>query len=443
MAKRIIVAGGGHGGIACAALLAQAGFDVTVYEKNSRDNMGYDWTDIFDPKSLRAARIPMPSKDKYEYKTNMTFIPPSARTPVTQDVPQSEAEIKMERSDIYDLIITHAEKSGVKFVFDCTVKKALMAGDRVVGISTEKGDFFADMVIDACGCESIVRASLPDICGIQKHTNEFEKFYVYRAFYNRASDKEPEYKYKVYMLPNGRMGIGWVACEGEYSDLLIGEFEPFTVEEAEQKAEFFRKDNPVLGDKVLRGGYMVEIPVRQPLAIMVADGYAAIGDSAFMTVPIIGSGLADAFKAAAMLAEVIINDTSETYCAEVLWEYQMKYFKALGNGMAPLALVKLLLTKITPEQLDYLFDNGILGADELTITADSTSLGSMLSFDPALLGKAKSLVKDKALTRMVMSLGKNIAKASTICASMPKHYSKFTVQNWARRYEKLFKVHHR
>ena len=440
MAKKIIVAGGGHGGIACAAQLSAAGFEVEVYEKHAREDMGYDWTDIFDPKSLRAAHLPMPAKDKYEYKTNMTFIPPSGNTPVKQDVPEDELEIKMERRDIYDLIISHAQRNGVKLFFDTEIKGAIMAGDRVIGIETDKGNVFGDMVIDACGCESVVRASLPYVCGIQKHTREFEKFYVYRAFYNKASEEEPEHRYKVYMLPNGRMGIGWVAAEEGYSDLLIGEFEPFTVEEAEQKAEFFRKENPILGDKVLRGGYMVEIPVRQPLSIMVADGYAAIGDSAFMTVPIIGSGLADAFKASKMLSDTIIADKSETYSAETLWSYQVKYFKELGAGMAPLALVKLLLAKITPTQLDYLFDNGILDADMLTITADSTSLTSMLSFDPALFGKAKHLIKDKELTAMILRLGKDIGKATAICATMPKVYGRYNVQRWAKGYDRLFRL---
>ncbi|MBE6818872.1 MAG: hypothetical protein E7517_06935, partial [Ruminococcaceae bacterium] len=191
MAKKIIVAGGGHGGIACAAQLAAAGFEVEVYEKNDRAHMGYDWTDIFDPKSLRAAHLPMPAKDKYEYKTNMTFIPPAGRTPVKQDVPENELEIKMERKDIYDLIINHAEKNGVKFFFSQAITGALLAGDRVIGIQTEKGDVYGDMVIDACGCESVLRASLPAVCGIQKHAGDFEKFYVYRAFYNKLDAEEP------------------------------------------------------------------------------------------------------------------------------------------------------------------------------------------------------------------------------------------------------------
>ncbi|MBQ3051771.1 MAG: NAD(P)-binding protein, partial [Clostridia bacterium] len=34
MSKTIIVAGAGHGGLTAAALLAKAGFDVTIYERN-------------------------------------------------------------------------------------------------------------------------------------------------------------------------------------------------------------------------------------------------------------------------------------------------------------------------------------------------------------------------------------------------------------------------
>ena len=52
MAKKIIIAGGGHGGITCGAILAKNGYDVTIYEKNKADKMGHDWTDIFDPKAL-------------------------------------------------------------------------------------------------------------------------------------------------------------------------------------------------------------------------------------------------------------------------------------------------------------------------------------------------------------------------------------------------------
>ena len=55
---KIIVAGGGHGGIAVAGLLAEKGLDVTVYEQHKREDMGYDWTDLGGFRSLSDYNIP-------------------------------------------------------------------------------------------------------------------------------------------------------------------------------------------------------------------------------------------------------------------------------------------------------------------------------------------------------------------------------------------------
>ena len=243
MSKKIIVAGGGHGGIAVASILSRNGFDVTVYEKNSKENMGYDWTDIFDPKALAKADVPMPDKNLFEYKENMTFYSPNEKTPIRQRVPKDELEIKMERKDIYNLLVDTAEKNGVEIVYNCNIESAIIKDNRVVGINTSIGEIYGDLIIDACGCESPVRSSLPVEFGIEKHPYKNEKFYVYRAFYNKATEKPVEDKYKVCLLPEGKLGIGWVATEKEYTDLLIGRFEPFDMAEVERTAEYFRSRN--------------------------------------------------------------------------------------------------------------------------------------------------------------------------------------------------------
>lgn len=439
MSKKIIVAGGGHGGICTAAFLAEAGFDVTVYERNSRDNMGYDWTDIFDPKALAAAGLPFPDKDRFEYKTDMTFYGPGEHTAVRQRVAKNELEIKMERRDIYDLIIHRAEQCGVNFEYGCTVTAPIMSGDRVVGIKTDKGNIFADMIIDACGCESPVRTNLPESCLIEKHPAKFEKFYVYRAFYNKAIDGDSADKYKVCLLPEGKLGIGWIATEEEYTDLLIGRFDPFDLAEAERTADYFRSKNPSLGTEIKRGGQFAEIPVRQPLCVLVCDGYAAIGDSAFMTVPIIGSGIGNSLKMSRVLADSIINDKTETYSAETLWQYQLDYYKKLGAGLAPLAAVKLLLTRISPDQLDYVLDKGILTWRELTITADSTSLWKFIHFSKDLPKRGIRLIKDRDLVKKIAKVVKDVGKVTAVCAAMPKHYSKHAVSIWAKKYCSIFK----
>ncbi|MBE6800474.1 MAG: NAD(P)/FAD-dependent oxidoreductase [Ruminococcaceae bacterium] len=438
MSKKIVVAGGGHGGIAVASILSRNGFDVTVYEKNSRENMGYDWTDIFDPKALAKAEIPMPDKNLFEYKENMTFYSSDEKTPIRQQVPENELEIKMERKDIYDLLISNAEKNGVKFVYNCNIDSAVIKDNCVVGINTSMGEIYGDLIIDACGCESPVRSSLPEEFGIQKHPDKNEKFYVYRAFYNKGTEKSVEDKYKVCLLPEGKLGIGWVATEEEYTDLLIGRFEPFDMAEVERTAEYFRSRNESLGTEVVRGGQFVEIPVRQPISVMVANGYAAIGDSAFMTVPIIGSGIANSLRAAPILAKAVMDDKTQTYTAEALWNYQYKFYKKLGSGLAPLAAVKLLLTRITPQQLDYIFDKGILTWREMTITADSTSITDFIHPALDMPKRAIAIVKEVDLLKKMLKVGTDIGKIIALCTCLPKEYNKTKVLQWAKSYDKIF-----
>ncbi len=439
MAKKIIVAGAGHGGIAAAALIAKEGFDVTVYERGAEGTLGYDWTDIFAPGALKIAGMELPDKSKYEYKENMTFYSPNMNKGLRQNVAPDQLEIKMERRDIYAHLIDNAVNCGVKFVYDCNIEEPILFGNRVVGIKTSKGDFYADLVIDAAGIDSPVRTKLPAVCGIEKRPGEFGQFNVFRAFYNRASDEEVKDKYKVCLLPKGYTGVGWIAAEDEYADLLVGLFEELTEEKLNEIAGYFRSENPVLGTELKRGGNFVKIPVRQPLAIMVCDGYAAIGDSAFMTVPIIGSGIANSLKAARVLADTVIADTHGCYNCDTLYKYQVGYYKILGAGLAQLACVKLLLTELKPSELDYMFDNGIINAEDMTIGADSTSLMAMVKFDPAeLIKKAQGVVKDPVLLKKILYCGKRIASVAAVTAVMPKTWNRNQVFRWAKQYKGCF-----
>lgn len=440
MGKKIIIAGGGHGGIATGMLLAQNGFDVELYEKNEADKMGYDWTDIFNPRAFKAIGLPMPPKEMYVYKTDMTFYSPSENTGVEQHVPQSEREIKMERSDIYKYIISHAEKAGVKFNYGYNILGAIVQGKTVVGIKTDKGDVYGDLVIDACGCDSVLRASLPEEFGIQANMGEFEKFFIYRAFFNRASMEPVKDPYKICIFAEGKLGIGWVATEENHTDLLVGRFEQFDMAEAERTAEYYRSKNSSLGTEVLRGNAFAAIPVRHPLSVMVANGYAAIGDSAFMTFPITGTGIANCFNTAPLLATVLIKNKDKDYTARVLWEYQRAYYKKLGNGLAPIAKAKLFLTTLTTDELDYIFDNKIITSKELSVSAEKVDLDIPSYFCKETLYRGKAVLNNKALLKKFLNLGKDMVKIVAVVQGMPKEYNQAKVLAWASKYDSNFKV---
>lgn len=440
MAKKILIAGAGHGGLAVAARLAKTGMDVTVLEKNSMDALGYDWTDIFAPSSLAAADIPMPPKEQYTYKENMTFYSPDMQTPLRQNVAPDQLEIKMERRDLYALLIQNAEQYSVTITYDCTVTGPILVGNRVVGLQTDAGDLYADLVIDAAGLHSPVRENLPAMCLVENTVGPFERFFVYRGFYNRIAPI-PQDNYQVFLLPQGKCGIGWVASEEAYTDLLIGRFSPIDEAELQDSSAYMRSVVPTLGDELLRGGSFVEIPVRYPLSVMVCDGYAAIGDSAFMTVPIIGSGIANSMKAARILANTILRDQQGAFSATSLWPYQVAYYKQLGNSFAALACVKNLLAKLEAQDLDYIFKMGILTADDLTIGADSTSISSIIKMKPRdLLDKGNGLVHNPALLKKLLPTFVQFGKVTALTAAMPRQYSYQTVSRWAKQYRDACRI---
>ncbi|MDD6011571.1 MAG: hypothetical protein PUC33_01870 [Oscillospiraceae bacterium] len=439
MKKKIIVAGLGHGGIAAAALLAGQGFDVTVYEKKKEGTLGYDWTDIFAPQALTEAGIPMPDESKYEYKENMTFYSPSQSKGLKQEVEAGKREIKMERRAIYEHLIRHAVACGVKIEYECEVLAPITLGSRVVGIKTAKGDFLGDLVIDACGMRSPVRCNLPDSFGIEKEVSRKDRITIFRAFFNKNPDAEVEANYKVMLFPSGEKCISWVAAEEQYADLLIGRFKDYDSKGVEDFADMIRRTNPVLGHEILRGGQMVEIPVRRTLSVLVADGYAAIGDSAFMTVPLIGSGIANCLKAARMLSDAVAKDRNGEFSAATLWEYQKAYYKKLGNSYATLAMGKDMLFCLDPEDIDYIFESGMVTGNDLTMDSDFAGLSDMLKFDPKdLLNKAQCVLQRKQIIKKCAPWVVKIGKAAAVCAAMPKEYNKKKVLAWARAYDSLY-----
>jgi len=439
--SKIIVAGGGHGGIATAAQLAQAGYDVTVYEKKEKGTLGYDWVDSLDPKSFLVAGIPAAPEGKFVYKPNMTFLSNSQKTPVVTIVPDDPAqkEIRMERRDIYAHIIAHAENCGVKFEYGVVVKGPVMAGDRVVGLETDQGAVYGDLIIDACGVNSPVRANLPDVIGIQKHAGKYEKLYAYRGTYNLVdTGEEIKNPFSVVMLPGGTVGIGWATVVGDQVDYLLGRFDPITQEDIESTADFLRETRPWFGTELQRGGQVAELALRQPLALFVADGYAAIGDSAFMTIPIVGSGMANSFRASKMLADTVINDSTQTFSAETLWPYEVEYFQKIGNENAPTAAVKLLLTRVTAEQLDYCFDRRIITEKEMSRNANDDDLGKV-KIDAELLARGKAIVENGPLSLILLRFLKDTLSARMVVKFLPKTYSRSGVLKWAAQYEAVFR----
>lgn len=446
MGKKIIVAGAGHGGLTAAAQLAKAGFDVTVYERLSRETLGHDWFDAINPNVFSLVGCPHPQDVgiPWKWRADVTYFGPT--TCDEHKVPQrfskpEDIEIIMERRDILKLLVGFAEGCGAKVEFGVSIDGPLMAGDRVIGIKTNTGNRYADLVIDSAGIYSPVRMGLPEHLQIQKQLFKNQRIYTYRAFYDLPVDPhtvEDVYKVMFRPDPGDDFSLSWIYTQDTYTDLLIGHMEPMSDDEIDVIAADYRSKNPQLGTTKLRGGQTVPIPFRHPLSIMVADGYAAIGDSAFMTMPLNCSGMSTSIEVSKILADTVIADKSESYTAATLWPYQYNYFQKMGKGIAPIALVKDMIISLTAAQTDYAFDTGIITWRELTITADQHSIWEFLHFDPKLPKRGVLLAKDKELLKKAAGAVADTAAFLAWAEVLPKKYDRDAVRRWAKVYDRIF-----
>jgi len=440
---KILVAGAGHGGLAAAGILAKNGCDVTVLERAPEENLGYDWTDIFNMRCFPAAGIPVPEKGTYHRVPDFTFHNPAHTVDITAVVPEKRSEMGMERRDLLRHLIKFARESGAKLAFETTVEKPLVEGNRVVGLSVSCGaadkdkagrrEIAADLVIDAAGMESAVRRQLPEDWGLTKNFRRDQYFTVYRAFFSRT-EATPLFDapFNVYLYPMGRRAVSWVAREEGYVDLLCGTFGDTTKQYAEEVRASLLERHPEFGGEVLRGGQIVKIPVRRPVSVMVAGGYAALGDSAGMTVPIIGSGITNSIRAGRMLADTVL--AAKDFSAESLWPYQVKYMRNIGAVHACLDPLKTMLLTTDAKAVDFLFERRILDAADLS----KARTGQYVSFTLPQL--AQRGLRGAANIPIMLKVAGKLAASQRLrrhALRIPARYDEKAVRAWAKTYDAI------
>lgn len=432
--KKIVVAGAGHGGLVAAGKLAGLGYDVTVVEKCACEELGHDWEDRFTF-SLLEGIIGVPEnkipKKAWRYRGDCAFVSPAKRKKVIINYNDENRQKVMWRKSLIGLLLNFAEKNGVKFIFDCEISGPLIENGRVAGVETAQGRMNSDIVIDAAGVFSPVRTNLPDEFGIEKVPKHGDLFYAYRAYYKY--DKKlysGEVPFEVYMYHEGEQGLSWFCTNEGNVDVLIGRIDKLTDEKVSEQVDIFRNDHPWLGTEILHGGCYGIIPVRRPLTLMVADGYAAVGDSAFMTTPMNGMGIDLSLQAGNLLADTIAADKTGKYTAATLWSYNREFHRLYGGDTAKNEGLKNAILSLPSEGVDFLFENDVIQSSDLAGAGKNTKLSSLLG---------KFVRGMKGPSHFFTLLGGLIkgAKAAGLYKKVPENYSAESVKKWSEQIEKL------
>ena len=431
--KKIIVAGAGHGGIAAAALLAKQGYEVTVLEAKKRADMGHDWHDVMSKGAFDDTDFTRPDESEFLPFTNTSYVAPSKKTEIAEPYKVSEWSVYVDRQLLLKHLIKEAEDAGVTFRFGVKIVSVACDCEKVTGVrALERGkikEYSGDLVIDAAGIDSPVRRTLPGTFGIRNEISPKETFFTWRGYFENTEKKLTDPTNRVFFYHNDRPGMDWAITDENFVDILIGGFQPIDQEDVDKALEDFRESYPYMG-KMIRGGQFVKIPLRRTLPLIVANGYAAVGDSAAMTEPLSGSGINLSLRAGKILSDAVIAAGEEELTVEKLWPYQYNYYQAHGNGQISNDVIKGILNSLTAKDVDFLLDAKILTLKEIA------SGGIPQYKAKEILDKLNLIKKPKIIPGMARALT-HLTQIDGVCAKMPEEYDAQKVAAWEKAYENL------
>lgn len=439
---KVVVAGAGIGGLVAAEKLGKLGFDVTVFERAaSLDEMRYDWHDDVNPSVFR--RLGMKLPEESFKKRSWTFVAPHGI--VVREFRQDEenADYSVERRPLNAMLANRAS-AVADIAFGATVESALISEGRVSGVRVNGAEVAADLVVDSLGVDSVLKKSLPAEFGVSVH-DEDEVFVAYRAFYEKNPDApEPKYVSKAYLKHLGEAGISWAIQDppGKLVNVLVGRLGKMDDATLSRALASLKEENPTIGEKIVRGGTVCRIPVRYPATRMVANGYAAVGDSAYLTIPMLGSGIASSMVAGTLLAETVGEFMSrgvkgrELFDVARLWKYQVKVFGEFGAEHCGIDVMKRGVLAMDDGIIGWLLGSDLLDNDEIGALAG----GGMLRISPA---EALRKVRKAGLKKLGTLLKVNAMLQKSLVAhrrgkNIPRNFNEATARAWERRLLRLY-----
>jgi len=436
MKTEIIVVGAGHGGLITAAKLAKNGFNVQIFEKNNIDNLSWDWGDAFVPDVFERVGLPMPDSSLYSRHGTSRFSCPNENFQLNITTPLEKQNIFMERRILAKLLVDRALDTGVEIEFNTKITKPLIKESEIIGVSSKDLEINGDLVIDSAGINTPIRDQLPENYNMFHEFKRGEQFYTYRAYFDKLVD-DPYFH--VHLGYKYKRGIAWVNTFEEYADILLGCIDPFKEGEIKALTEDLRSLHPTIGKNLLRGGQVALIPIRRTAPLLVGKNYARVGDAAFMTVPLIGSGIAYSMIAGDILADTLIEAKGRfngVYDASTLWPYQRQYYQEIGGDTAFIEMIKDFLISVDDfSDLDFLFEKQILKSTDVESATGGAEF--KLKFID-LMGRA---YRGRSRIGLLLALSKKLrsgAKAKKHFQNIPEHYNEKKVSKWIEKGERFY-----
>ena len=432
--RKILILGAGIGGLYCAYMLGKNGYDVTLLESRSKDELGYPWCDAVEPDTFKDVFLDLPI-DSYFPKQILSFIGPKGDGEIKQKDSKAKS-LDVDRKKLINTLLSLAS-TYAKVQFNTKADSLVIEDNFVVGAKCGETIHKADLIIDSCGINSIYRERTPTHFLMRNEFKPEDVIHAYRTFIKKTTDEEKSSD--VYIMPHGMKGISWCkdAPDKNYSDVFIGKIISLNDFEINDELFYLYQSHTFLTSEHL---FTIRdsIPVRYPLGMMVGDGYALIGNAASTVKPTSGSGIQTTLIAAYYLCKTIAKAEDRLYTAENLWDYQYDFMKKIGDSLYRQYIVRCFMEYLPTEDLNWIFTSGLLNENLINLMYGQFSKISNFSFGDIKKTYGIAMSQPK-LTDTISTIIKKFAQSTLVTTKMPRTYEYSSVLKWKTEYDEFIK----
>lgn len=370
MSLDVIITGGGFSGVFCAKILSQAGFKTLLIDRHPPSELGARFESVMlDVDTFSKAGMDRPQGDELLYLLDQFYAySPSARIKKPIDF----SSILVNGHLLLQRLLREAQADQLSYL-QAEVTGPLVEKGSVSGVELKGGEQLrAPLVIDASGMAQSLSGQLAALgLPLSDHPRTLESEYGI-AYRRMCKSQTGDSELHIYFSVEG--GYVWRSP----NDIGVGMMSRVAPEQVRQ----------IMDDAIAQFGWEVgdvsqealgKIPLRYPLTNMVTNGFAAVGDAAFMVNSVRGGGISAGLKGARALGDVAKAAlTEQDLSQERLWEYNLNYQREVGAQLAYQDVMRMILMNESVENMEFAFERDIITSDDIR----SALGGKMLDFSP-------------------------------------------------------------
>ncbi len=390
----VIVVGAGIAGMitaTAASKYSNQDLRILVIDRNSRQEVGKKtssgWTcgDAVSKKSIdylsNELGIPYGSPEIEHLVKGVMLYSPDHETSILFE----GSGYILNRKLLAKRQLKDAEELGVEFAFQVSAERLYYEDSFVKGVEGRDlvdGSAFkktAKVVIDASGSASRLRIHLPVRSYIEREINkeyDLESVGRYILYFEKGSDDPTYFDQNFALIHFDQIlapgGYAWVFPKGENkANIGIGFQQRFLEKRNKMLGKqdnlqslidgFVKKNLAIRNPRLADGEEDIgnaksnwQVPVRRQNDCMVANGYAIVGDAAWMPRPIDAGGMGPAIYGSTILGRTIVKALqSEDVSEKGLWNYNYEYMKIYGYRMASFEVLRRFMQTLSNRQLNY------------------------------------------------------------------------------------------